>query len=148
MRLWHYRLLPYLPDAQFRGQLRELIAIMRDWRDKGKTNHLLINVVTEYPKAELAEYFKLYSALYYSRYEKNIKEEYVKEFNNFCSEKLPPYKPLFEGWHTEGYLRVCMTNLFEKYYYGRGNSQITDEEWDLLLYGYRRISGRPFMGMG
>ena len=25
MRLWHYKLLPYLPDAQFKGQLRELI---------------------------------------------------------------------------------------------------------------------------
>ena len=36
MRLWHYRLLPYLPDAQFKGQLREMVAIMHDWRDKGK----------------------------------------------------------------------------------------------------------------
>lgn len=53
MRLWHYRLLPYLPDAQFRGQLRELVAIMRDWRDKGKTNHVLINAVMEYPKNTL-----------------------------------------------------------------------------------------------
>ena len=50
IRIWHYWLLPYLPDAQFKGQLRELIAIMHDWRDKGKTNHLLINKVMEYPK--------------------------------------------------------------------------------------------------
>ena len=34
MRLWHYKLLPYLPDAQFKGQLRELVAILHDWRDK------------------------------------------------------------------------------------------------------------------
>ena len=46
MRMWHVELLPYLPDMQFRGQLRELVAIMHDWRDKGKTNHLLINHVT------------------------------------------------------------------------------------------------------
>ena len=39
MRLWHYRLFPYLPDLQFRGQLRELVAIMHDLRDKGQTNH-------------------------------------------------------------------------------------------------------------
>ena len=50
IRIWHYQLLPYLPDAQFKGQLRELVAIMHDWRDKGKTNHLLINKVMEYPK--------------------------------------------------------------------------------------------------
>lgn len=29
MRLWHYRLFPYLPDLQFRGQLRELVAERR-----------------------------------------------------------------------------------------------------------------------
>ena len=31
MRIWHYKLLPYLPDKQFKGQLRELVAIMRAW---------------------------------------------------------------------------------------------------------------------
>lgn len=147
MRLWHYRLLPYLPDAQFRGQLRELVAIMRDWRDKGKTNHVLINAVMEYPKEHLAEYFKLYAAVYYSRYEKNIKEEYVEEFKEFCSKSLPPYAPLFEGWHNETYLRVCMTNLFEKYNFGFGKSKLTEDEWDRLCYGYEHITGKPFFGM-
>lgn len=28
MRLWHCELLPYLPELQFKGQLRELVAIM------------------------------------------------------------------------------------------------------------------------
>ena len=40
MRLFHYALIPYLPELQFKGQLREVIAIMRDWRDKGTTNSL------------------------------------------------------------------------------------------------------------
>lgn len=47
MRLWHYKLLPYLPAAQFKGQLRELVAILHTWRDKGQTNHILINRVME-----------------------------------------------------------------------------------------------------
>lgn len=50
MRIWHWKLLPYLPDRQFKGQLRELVAIMHDWRDKGRTNHLLINRVMESPR--------------------------------------------------------------------------------------------------
>ena len=45
LRIWHYKLLEVLPDLQFKGQLRELVVIMRDWRDKGKTNHILINAV-------------------------------------------------------------------------------------------------------
>ena len=53
MRIWHIDLLYYIPDSQFKGQLRELVAIMHDWRDKGKTNHLLINGVMEYQKNDL-----------------------------------------------------------------------------------------------
>ena len=60
MRIWHYAILPYLPNAQFKGQLRELVAIMHDWRDKGTTNHLLINKVMEYPKSSLTQYFLYY----------------------------------------------------------------------------------------
>lgn len=65
MRLWHYKLLPYLPELQFKGQLRELVAIMHDWRDNGHTNHLLINMVMEYPKNDFARYFVHYEAIYH-----------------------------------------------------------------------------------
>lgn len=37
MRLFHYALLPYLPELQFKGQLREIVLIMHQWRDEGKT---------------------------------------------------------------------------------------------------------------
>ena len=33
MRLFHYALIPYLPELQFKGQLREVVSIMRDYRD-------------------------------------------------------------------------------------------------------------------
>ena len=64
MRIFHYALFPYLPDLQFRGQLRELIAIMHQWRDKGATNHLLINKVMEYLKRDLVAYFLEYEVRY------------------------------------------------------------------------------------
>lgn len=79
MRLWHIDLLPYLPDLQFKGQLRELVAIMRDWRDKGKTNHLLINKVMEYPKSDFAGYFYKYNNGYFKRYGKDL-SDYGTEF--------------------------------------------------------------------
>ena len=77
LRIWHYKLLEVLPDLQFKGQLRELVVIMRDWRDKGKTNHILINAVTEYPKSHLSTYFNnsnIYPEKEYNRrYEELIK---------------------------------------------------------------------------
>lgn len=143
MRLWHYELLPYLPDAQFKGQLRELVVIMRAWRDDGKTNHLLINRVMEYPKNDLVRYFVYYEAVYHSRYGKWLNQS--KEFINFDDTPLDERsKGCFDGWHNKEYLRVCVCNLFEKYRFGVGKSRITDEEWQVLLDGYKAITGEEY----
>lgn len=141
-RLWHYQLLPYLPDAQFKGQLRELVSIMRDWRDKGKTNHLLINKVTDYPKAHLCWYFELYRQEYERRYNKKITNNIVQEFEDF---KVPTTLDiqLFQGWHNITYLNICMWNLYEKHL-AVGKSRVTDEEWEKLCDGYREITGKEF----
>ena len=141
MRLWHYKLLEYLPEAQFKGQLRELVAIMHVWRDKGRTNHLLINRVMEYPKNDLVRYFLEYEIEYHKRYGKWL-EEYSKEFVAFNDNGKN--NDIFEGWHNKEYLRVCMANLYEKHIFGIGKSRITDEEWARLCEGYEQITGEPY----
>ena len=143
MRLWHYRLLPYLPDAQFKGQLREMVAIMHDWRDKGKTNHILINRVMEYPRVDLYSYFIRYCDAYQQRCEGRF-PKCVEEFDAFNASGDWTITP-FEGWHDKAYLRVCMANLYEKHVYGRGKSRITDEEWRRLLRGYYNITGEHYI---
>jgi uncharacterized protein (TIGR02328 family) len=142
MRLWHNELLPYLPDAQFRGQLRELIAIMHQWRDKGATNHLLINKVMEYSKRDLVVYFLEYEVRYHQRYGKWL-NKYSGEFRRFYDEdeRLSGY----DGWHNKEYLRVCMANLYEKHFFGVGKSRITDEEWETLCRGYKEITGEEYV---
>ena len=143
MRLWHYKLIPYLPDAQLKGQLRELVAIMHDWRDKGQTNHLLINRVMEYPKADLYSYFIAYAGEYAWRNKGRMPKSYA-EFILFWNYRgVVPVKP-FEGWHNLEYLRVCMANLYEKHVFGRGKSRITDAEWQKLLDGYHAITGEHY----
>lgn len=142
MRIWDYRLLPYLPDAQFKGQLRELVAIMHDWRDKGTTNHLLINRVMEYPKGDLTSYFLLYDIEYGNRYQKQHCELAI-EFVNFSKGDHFTVEP-FKGWNNKEYLRVCMANLYEKHFFGIGKSRITDEEWQVLLDGYKAITGEEY----
>lgn len=145
MRLWHYELLPYLPDAQFKGQLRELVAIMHDWRDKGQTNHLLINRVMDYPKRDLFEYYLWYEEEYEKRYNKELLT-YYGEFCRFCENEPPlhiPYRPYY-NWHNKEYLRVCYANLYEKWKFGKGKSRITDEEWQRLCDGYKEITGEEY----
>lgn len=143
MRLWHYKLLPYLPDAQFKGQLRELVAIMHDWRDKGATNHLLINKVMEYSKNDLVKYFITYEAQYRNRYGKWLPRQW-EEFKAFSKDDWEIKKTFSSDWHNKEYLRVCMANLYEKHFFGVGKSRITDEEWHRLCDGYKTITGEEY----
>lgn len=140
MRLWHYRLLTYLPDAQFKGQLRELVAIMRAWRDDGKTNHLLINRVMNYPKADLYGYFLEYAVVYERQY--GVLPKQTDEFREFGKHEFA--QEPFKDWHNKEYLRVCMANLYEKHHFGVGKSRITDDEWQRLLDGYKAITGENY----
>ena len=141
MRLWHYKLLPYLPDAQFKGQLRELVAILHDWRDKGTTNHLLINLVMEYPPADLYGYFLEYAVEYQKRNNDRLPRctDEFREFGGGSFTERP-----FAAWHSKKYLRCCMANLYEKYFFGVGKSKITEKEWQRLLQGYRDITGEDY----
>lgn len=137
MRLWHYKLLPYLPELQFKGQLREMVAILNDLKDNGKTNHILINRIMEYQKADFYGYFLGYAVEYEKRY--GVLPRKTDEFREFGNHQFTQ-KP-FEGWHNKEYLRVCMANLYEKHHFGIGKSRITDEEWNRLCEGYKTITG-------
>ena len=143
MRLWHYKLLSYLPDAQFKGQLRELVAIMKQWRDTGKTNHLLINRVMECRKGALTDYFAGYCLEYKERYGKPVSRDIRCRFKEFSPCLHYPEAP-YPNWHDRTYLRICMANLYEKYM-GIGESRITQEEWEVLMYGYEKITGERYI---
>ena len=144
MRLWSVDLLEFLPDLQFKGQLREMMLILRDWRDKGHTNHLLINMVMEYPKNDFARYFVHYEAIYHKRYGKWLTKQW-EEFKAFDDTPIDKRsKGVFTGWHNKEYLRVCVCNLYEKYRFGVCKSKISQEELDRVLQGYKEITGEDY----
>ena len=116
---------------------------MHDWRDKGKTNHLLINRVMDYPKGNLTSYFLLYDIEYGNRYLKRHCE-LATEFVKFSKPDHFNVDPL-KGWHNTEYLRVCMANLYEKHHFGIGKSRITDKEWQRLCEGYKAITGEEYV---
>ena len=155
MRMWHYKLIPYLPDLQLKGQLRELVAIMHNWRDKGIPNHMLINVVINYDKSEFYSYFDWYKYNYEKRFKKSFSENYVKEFQDFCNvhpstntapkDSLMKFPSIFAGWHDRNYLRVCMANLYEKHRFSfMSKSKIDVSDWQRLCEGYRYITGEDY----
>ena len=101
-----------------------------------------------YDKDELSQYFFLYSVEYFRRYNKSL-NKYLEEFNIFSLGRykaLRPYRVthLFLDWHNEEYLRICMANLYEKFYYAIGKSKISYEEWSTLETGYYIITGKEY----
>ena len=54
MRLWHYKLIKYLPRQQLVAQWRELNSIFAK-----QDNHILINYLYEYDKNDLINYTHL-----------------------------------------------------------------------------------------
>ncbi len=145
MRIWHYDLLPYLPDLQFKGQLREMMLILHQWRDKGKTNHLLINKVMEYPKNDFARYFLWYEAIYHKKYGKWLTKQW-EEFKAFDDTPINERSSgCFGGWHNKEYLRSNMANLWEKHVFGVGKSRISDEAWQRLIDGYKQITEEDYV---
>ena len=57
MRLWHYKIIPYLPNSQLIAQWRELNCIFN--AGKERINHILINYVYEYDKRHLFAYTQM-----------------------------------------------------------------------------------------
>lgn len=140
MRMWHYKLLPFIPDKQFRGQLRELIAIKRNWERKRYPHHMLVDRVTDYSKSHFNTYFKMYCDEYSKRYGKKVKQEYADEIDEFCGHMKLHGCELYAGWHGNEYLRICMSNIFEKY----TCSGFSVEEWSILKSAYKAMTGEVY----
>lgn len=127
MRLWHYKLIPVLPNAMLVSQWRECIAIKRQW-EKGTLKHRLVSYVMDYNKAPFYQYVAEVRAEMHKR---NIKynDKYFQEiikftFNDLYNTLDMPYYPE----HNNRYLKQCYYNLQEKY--DRGI--ITKEEWQKI----------------
>lgn len=133
MRLWHYKLLPVLPDKMLISQWRECIAIKRQW-EKGTLKHRLVSYVMDYD----GEYFINYCyAVIREMENRNIKWKckYMFEIGQFCENretKIPDY--IYYPEHNDRYLKQCYYNLQEK----ADRGIITKEEWKLIhknIYG-------------
>ena len=110
MRLWHYKLIPYLTKSQLVAQWRELNSIY-----KKQDKHILINYIYDYPKSYLKSYSdKVIAEMKNRGYKIRSYDNYNKYFDNVvCSGN-----EIFEE-HDNTYMRICYYNLLEKYMRGQ-----------------------------
>ena len=82
--MWHYKLLPVLPDKMLVAEWRECIAIKRQW-EKGTLKHRLVSYIMDYDERLFLGYVKsrvaeikldTYDLMSYKL--KEFKEKYLK----------------------------------------------------------------------
>lgn len=147
MRLWHYQLLPYLPKAQLTSQWRECVCVAKNIHDSGTPNHILVNRIMQY---ELSDFNDYCNHVLVAMMERNMhitgsSIDKLYRYTGFMADSEAVHRDVFIGWHDMGYLKVCMVNLWEKYYYADGKSSLTHEDWVLLASGYEKIAGKMFV---
>ena len=129
MRLWHYKLIPFLPKSQLIAQWRELNSIF-----KKQDKHILINYVYEYDKSHLLAYSMLVMSEMYKRgYKINSSknfDDYFKDTRLIAIGDLENFKP-FPLHHDKRYLKQCFYNLQEKY--DRGQKDFSKQQYNALL---------------
>ncbi len=127
MRLWHYKLIPVLPDKMLVAQWRECIAIERQW-EKGTLKHRLVSYVKNYDGELFINYcYALIREMEHRDIKWNCK--YIQEIGQFCQnkeEKIPD--GIYYPEHNNRYLTQCYFNLQEKH--DRGI--VTEEEWNKI----------------
>jgi uncharacterized protein (TIGR02328 family) len=118
MRLWHYQLIPRLPQKQLCGQWRECIALLGNgWGKKHKT----VDYVFNHPDSHLIRYA-------ISIYQEMKNRGYNADFtliHKALTKRMTPKLALY--WlfqadkngtrykeHNEEYLKECIENLKEK----------------------------------
>lgn len=127
MRLWHYQLIPYLPNSQLVSQWRELNAIFTK-----ETNHILINYIYDYSKEELYDYTNLVLDELKKR---NINIKTLNNYNRYFMdiqdyiESLKPYAKLEINSAVEFPLRPLLKDLSKKY-----NCTFIDLEKRVAIY--------------
>lgn len=112
MRLWHYKLIPYLPKDMLVSQWRECIAIKRQW-EKGTLKHRLVSYVMKY---DGSSFFRYVECIRDELCDRNIKfqNKYFIEIMEFCELKDNATYDLYPE-HNNRYLLQCYYNLEEKY---------------------------------
>lgn len=133
MRMWHYRLIKFLPDKQLGGQWRELFTLVGNVKKFGKPNSSILNKMIEYDRDNLLAY----ASMVYTEGARRGKHfnwnDFVTRLNEIPDECFGSKhgETLYDDWMTDRYLRQCYYNLQEKF----DGGTIPENVWD-KIYRY------------
>lgn len=124
MRLWHYKLIPYLPKSQLLAQWRELNSFFAK-QDK----HILINYIYRYDKEYLRTYaWDVINEMLKRGYKVNTMDHAARYFGEMTFQECDESKRFAE--HNHRYLQQCFFNLQEKF--DMGQADFSEDEYDRL----------------
>lgn len=137
MRLWHYKLIPYLPKSQIISQWREIICIAKNLKENGTPNHILVNRMLNYDIKDFNIFCnKVVSEMLFRKYK--ISESSICKLENYINFQVNSEEKNMEcfiNWHNDEYLTICYYNLKEKYCCGQ--KDFFDDIWNNLECFYR-----------
>jgi uncharacterized protein (TIGR02328 family) len=118
MRLWHYELIPKLPQKQLCGQWRECIALLGNgWGKKHKT----VDYVFKYPESHLVRYaYNVYAEMNRRGYNPNFTLVYNAMIKRLAESTVLSHiygADTFYGnypEHNDEYMAECLENLRSK----------------------------------
>lgn len=135
MRLWHYKLIPYLDKQRLVAQLRECVAISKSIYEKGTPNHILVNKIMDYDLSEFRIYCNMviYEMICNRNY--TVSTTTIKKLQDYIDFEIDirvVENKIFKDWHNTRYLKQCLYNLQEKYDCGG----IPKEEWNNIIRNF------------
>ena len=138
MRLWHKDLIDSLPRKQLLGQWRECCAIIKNIKEKGTPNHLLVNKIMDYD----LKHFYTYGLYVFIETEHRDYKCNLRKFDQYFKggKIVKTFDELFDGWHNERYLDQCFYNLQEKFDCGG----MSEEEWEKVSKKYYEVKEKYF----
>lgn len=135
MRLWHKDMISYLPDAQLKGQWRELALIARNIHETGSPGHRLVDPVVDYPLSHLVVYsYAIAQEMRERGWNPDINrilKWFPKEIIETASQLS--LRDVFLGWHNDNYYTICYYNLLEK----QQRDMIPWQDWMRFMRGTR-----------
>lgn len=172
MKFYHYRLVPYLPETQFREQIRNILLCMEQYAEgidkkrngpKEPQYRKVLEDINSFYRyfvwcgfwlekriklCKISSTKTYLQAIYESTRDAVV--DFCQSFDDFDNTLISGLSaitrtdPIYGDLMDKDYLRICMAEFYSKYIFRSPNSKFTDFDWKYLCTGYKEITGEEY----